>query len=243
MEIPIAKKETQDLSIDLEIGGRLKTNIKDIMLNLIYPPVCGFCNEINNEFLCDSCRKKIEMIKVSKVDNYVNAPVYFDEHFYMFKYGKDVRDAILKYKFDEKSYMYKSFAKLLSEDEVFKNNFINNYDFIICVPIHKKRFKERGYNQSELISKEIAKLCNKTYCKDVVQKSKNIVAQSSLDKLDRVRNIKDAFKLGKNCEIVKKKKIAIFDDVFTTGATVNECAKVLKESGAEKVGVFTLAKS
>ena len=217
--------------------------IKNIVLDLIYPPVCGFCNEINNKFLCDNCRDRLNSMKISKIDDYKNVPVYFDEHFYMFKYEREIRDYIINYKFDEKSYMFESFAKLVQDDEVFTDSFINKYDCIISVPIHKKRFKQRGYNQSELIAKEIGKICGKPYCKNVLIKKKNIVAQSTLDKLERVRNIKDAFELEPELSIIKGKRIAIFDDVFTTGATVNECAKVLKENGVDFVGIFTIAKS
>ena len=214
------------------------------IINLIYPPVCGFCSQINNTFLCQQCENKFMQIKTATFDNYQNAPVFFDEHFYLFKYKKDIRQNIIKYKFDEKSYLYKSFSELFIRDEQFTNRFIENYDIIIPVPIHKNRLKSRGYNQSELIAKDIAKRCGKDYCKDVLIKKNNIVAQSSLDdKLDRIRNIKNAFVCGKNAELVKGKKVAIFDDVFTTGATVNECAKVLKENGASFVGVFTIAKS
>lgn len=217
--------------------------IKNIVLDLIYPPVCGFCNEINNKFLCDNCRDRLNSMKISKIDDYKNVPVYFDEHFYMFKYEREIRDYIINYKFDEKSYMFESFAKLVQDDDVFTDSFINKYDCIISVPIHKKRFKQRGYNQSELIAKEIGKICGKPYCKNVLIKKKNIVAQSTLDKLERVRNIKDAFELEPELSIIKGKRIAIFDDVFTTGATVNECAKVLKENGVDFVGIFTIAKS
>lgn len=219
------------------------TIIKDIILDLIYPPVCGFCNEINSNFLCDKCKNKLNSMKITKIDDYKNAPVYFDEHFYMFKYEKEIRDYIIKYKFNEKSYMYKSYAKLVYDDNVFRSNFIDKYDFIISVPIHKKRFKQRGYNQSELIAKEIGKMCGKSYLKNVLKKSKNIVPQSSLDKLERVRNIKGVFDVGSDIFEIKGKRIAIFDDVFTTGATVNECARMLKENGADYVGVFTIAKS
>lgn len=214
------------------------------IINLIYPPVCGFCSQINNTFLCQQCDNKFMQIKTATFDNYQNVPVFFDEHFYLFKYKKDIRQNIIKYKFDEKSYLYKSFSELFIRDEQFTNRFIENYDIIIPVPIHKNRLKSRGYNQSELIAKDIAKRCGKDYCKDVLIKKNNIVAQSSLDdKLDRIRNIKNAFVCGKNAELVKGKKVALFDDVFTTGATVNECAKVLKENGASFVGVFTIAKS
>lgn len=219
-------------------------DIKEKLLNLIFPPVCGFCDEITNQFLCDKCRRKFEQIKVSKIDDYEKDPVYFDEHFYLFKYEREIRNDLLKYKFKEKSYLFKSYAKLIAEDSVFNKQFIEKYDFIISVPIHKKRFKTRGYNQSELIAKELSKLVGKCFLDEVLVKSKNIVAQSSLDdKLQRIKNIKDAFDSGENIGLVNGKKVAIFDDIFTTGATINECAKVLKNKGAEFVGVITLART
>ncbi len=217
-------------------------NFIERFLNLIYPPVCGFCNEINQEFLCDKCTRKINEIKISNIDDYNNIPVYFDEHYYILKYENEVRELILNYKFKEKAYLYKSFARIIANDEVFKKQFINKYDCIISVPIHKKRLKTRGYNQSELIAKEVSKLCKMNYFEDVLIKSKNIVAQSTLDVLGRVGNIKDAFSKGKNANVIIGKKVAVFDDIFTTGSTTNECAKVLKEIGASFVGIFTLAK-
>lgn len=220
------------------------SKIFNIILNFIFPPVCGFCNKINNEFLCEKCEQKFEQEKSTTIDNYQNAPVFFDEHLYLFKYKKDIRESIIKYKFDEKSYLYKSFSELFIRDKQFTNQFISNYDIIIPVPIHKKRFKSRGYNQSELIAKDIAKRCKKTYFNNVIIKNNNAVAQSSLDdKLDRIRNIKNAFDVGINIDIIKGKRVAVFDDVFTTGATVNECAKVLKQRGASFVGIFTIAKA
>ena len=213
------------------------------LLNLIYPPVCGFCNIINKNFICENCKRKYDELKITNIENYENEPVYFDEHMYLYKYEKEVRKSIIKYKFDEKSYMYKSFAKLIIEDDIFRNEFINKYDIVTSVPIHKKRYKYRGYNQSELIAKELANVCEKQYHNRILEKCKNIVAQSSLDKLERVKNIKNAFALGSNAEKVKGKNVLIFDDVFTTGATANECARLLKEAGASFVGIITIAKS
>ena len=218
--------------------------IKELVLNLLFPPVCAFCGDINDKYLCDKCEKSFEQQKNSQIDDYKNQPVFFDEHFYLFRYKKDIRDYIIKYKFDEKSYFYKSFSELFIRDEIFRKNFISNYDIILSVPIHKKRFKVRGYNQSELIAKEIALKCGINYCNKVLSKNNNVVAQSSLeDRLERVRNIKNAFITDTNIGLIRNKKVAIFDDVFTTGATVNECARILKENGASYVGVFTIAKS
>ena len=128
------------------------------------------------------------------------------------------------------------------QDKIFTEKFINKYDVIISVPIHNKRMKTRGYNQSKLIAKEIAINCGKEYYDNVIIKSKNIAPQSTLDMLERVKNIKEAFSIGKNSEKISGKNVALFDDIFTTGSTVNECAKILKKIGANNVGIFTLAK-
>ena len=139
----------------------LRKDLIEKIINLIFPPVCGFCNKINENFLCEKCKEKFKYIKISQIDDYSKQPVYFDEHYYMFKYEKDVRDNILKYKFGEKSYMYKSYSRLFFYDDVFKNQFIGKYDYIISVPLHKKRLRKRGYNQSKLIARDIVKLFNK----------------------------------------------------------------------------------
>ena len=131
-------------------GGFIKLIIKELVLNILFPPVCAFCGDINEKYLCDKCEKSFEQQKNSQIDDYKNQPVFFDEHFYLFKYKKDIRDYIIKYKFDEKSYFYKSFSRLFINDEMFRNDFISNYNIIISVPIHRKRYKVRGYNQSEL---------------------------------------------------------------------------------------------
>lgn len=214
--------------------------LKDKILNLFFPPVCGFCNEINEDFLCDKCRRRIESIKISNIDSYINKSVYFDESCYIFKYEKDIRDMIIKYKFEERSYLYKTFSRVICEDVIF-SDFVKKYDCIISVPIHKKRMKLRGYNQSKLVAEDVAKYFGIMYYDNVLEKNKNIVPQSSLDKLNRINNVRGAFNII-DCSKIVGKNVIIFDDVFTTGATSNECAKVLKEAGAENVGVFSIAK-
>lgn len=162
---------------------------------------------------------------------------------YIFKYTDIIRDTIIKYKFNEKSYLYKTFSYLiLNNEKIIK--YINKYDYIICVPIHKKRKKSRGYNQSELIIKDVCK--NNKNIKienNILIKIKNVKPQSSLDKKARVTNIKNAYILNmKNKEKILDKKILIFDDIYTTGSTANECARVLKTYGAKKVGILTIAR-
>lgn len=124
-----------------------------------------------------------------------------------------------------------------------KNTFqiIENYDIIIPVPISRQRLKERGYNQSELIAKEIAKNTQILLITDCLYKKKNIEPQSKLDKESREQNIKDVYTI-KNKEKLLNKKVLLFDDIYTTGSTANECCKMLKQANPYKIGVMTIAK-
>lgn len=133
---------------------------------------------------------------------------------------------------------------MLKNDFFFEN--FKSYDTIIPVPISKKRKKERGYNQSLLIAKELVKQVNKekktlSLCVDALEKIKNIVPQSTLDKENRLQNVQGVYQL-KNKEQLIGKKILLIDDIYTTGSTVRECAKVLQQVDVEKIDVFTIAK-
>ena len=116
-----------------------------------------------------------------------------------------------------------------------------SYDIIIPVPIHKKRKHQRGYNQTELIAREIANNTNLQLENKVLFKQKNVISQSELSKIDRKENIKNAFMI-QNIEKIKNKKVIIFDDIYTTGSTVNECSKILKLVGVKNIGILTIAK-
>ncbi len=136
--------------------------------------------------------------------------------------------------------MYKSFSKFLKkyEKKLFKNEL---YDIIIAIPISKNRLKTRGYNQSELLAREIAKNFGLKLEQNIIKKVKNNIAQSTLSKEEREKNVKNVYKII-NKETMQNKNILLIDDIFTTGATVNECSKMLKQNGVKKIDVFTIAK-
>lgn len=163
----------------------------------------------------------------------------FEKLLYCFKYEGNSRKIILNYKFKEKSYLYKTFVNFLLKDKIFFN-FIKNYDTIVPIPVSRKRKKERGYNQSELIAKEISNKMQIQY-NNVLIKSRNIIEQSKLNKEDRQKNIKGVYDL-KNKEIIKNKKVILLDDIYTTGSTVNEASKILKQGNVKTISVLVLAK-
>lgn len=205
---------------------------------MLFPPICGICGKINQEGLCNKCKVKLQELEESCIINIENK--YFQELIYIFKYEGLIRKLIIDYKFNEKSYIYVCFVNLILKNKKIYEK-LQSYDTIIPVPISKKRMKERGYNQSLLIAKQISKDVKIPLQTNCLFKTKNIIAQSKLNKEQRKENIQNVYKL-KNREILKNKRILLIDDIYTTGSTVNECAKILQQGMPKKIDVLVLAK-
>lgn len=211
------------------------------ILKLIYPPTCGICKKLDNNYLCKKCEKILREQAIYGIDCCTEEnDKYFDEHLYIFMYGGLIRNIMLNYKFREKAYLYKTFVKILLKNQKFVE-IIKTYDIIVPVPLSRTRNKLRGYNQSELIATEISKTLKLDLIKNELYKTKNTMRQSNLNKLEREINIQGAYAL-KNEERIKNKKVLIIDDIYTTGATANECSRVLKNAETQKIGILTIAK-
>lgn len=209
-----------------------------MILDLIYPPVCGICNKINKKHLCKKCEIKLKPYEIYSIMQETDK--YFDYRIDILKYENIVRKSIIDYKFNEKAYIHKTFEKiLLKYKKIYR--FLRKYDIIIYVPMFRKRKATRGYNQTELIAKDISKKIDIKLEKNNLIKIKDTKKQSTLTKKERAENIKDAFVL-KNPNNIIDKKIILFDDIYTTGNTVNECSKILKKAGAKEIAVLTIAK-
>ena len=214
--------------------------------NIIYPQKCGICGKINEKSLCKKCKKILENEAIWKIEENQNPYIFFNELISIFKYDGIIREKIIDYKFNEKSYLYKMFVNFLLKDaKIFEK--IKEYDIIVPVPISKKRKKERGYNQILLIAKEISKQLKNTYNKELkletkcLYKIKNTIEQSKLNKEEREKNAQNVYEL-KNQQILRNKKILLFDDIYTTGNTANSCCKEIKKAEPTNVGVLVLAK-
>lgn len=208
-----------------------------MILDIIYPQVCGICDQINKKDLCKKCEIRIKPYQINSIEKVKDK--YFDYQIKILKYEGIVRSKIIDYKFNDKSYLYKTFGKIILNNEKIYS-FLKKYDIIVCVPMNIKKKLLRGYNQSELIAKEIAKQLQIEKQFGNLIKIKNTKKQSTLTKEQRKINVKDAFAI-KNAEKVKNKNVILFDDIYTTGNTVNECSKMLKQAGSNSVVVITLA--
>jgi ComF family protein len=116
-----------------------------------------------------------------------------------------------------------------------------SFEAIIPVPLHPARLRKRGFNQALLLGKTLGKIHNKRILTGALRRIRNTIPQVQLDHSERVKNVRGAFAVRKQEEIMDK-RLLLVDDVFTTGATVNECARVLKKSGAKEIIVLTLAR-
>ncbi|MGE5328926.1 MAG: ComF family protein [Deltaproteobacteria bacterium] len=230
----------------------------NLVLNLFFPPRCSFCSNImdwssrNEEVVCPDC-----LVQTSFVDTQScihcgkslekqsscscgldSQKLYYDKVYSACEYEGITREGLLDFKFSGRKELARVFAWFIIKKLQMTNE--KTFDIIISVPIHKTSFKERRYNQSELIAEHIAKYYSKQLVKNNLIKTKETLMQSKLNKNDRSQNIKDAFEVVLKDE-VKGKNILLIDDILTTGATVNECSKVLKQNGAKQIIVATVA--
>jgi ComF family protein len=107
---------------------------------------------------------------------------------------------------------------------------------LIPVPVHPKRFQKRGYNQAELIARRLGKLTGIPVKTDLIFRQKDTLAQKELSEQERRQNLKDAFFVKKHEELnLLKECVILIDDIYTTGSTIEECSRVLRQAGIQKI--------
>ena len=190
------------------------------------------------DFTCKICKRKLEYIRGEFV-SYNISNRHFDYLISSYKYKGIIRELILNYKFEDKKYLvdFLSFKLCKLIKEYVSNNHI---DYVLYVPISLFRFYERGYNQSFLLARKISRDIKIPLLKYGIIKIKHNKRQSELAHKDRFLNTKGVYKANTIYEL-NNKTVLLIDDIYTTGNTVNECSRVLKECGVKKVVVATVA--
>ena len=209
----------------------------DYILDLIYPPKCVFCGKvIDKSDICNDCIKTLPYTKGDSV--YQRFP-FVDKCISPLYYKDYVRRAVLRFKFSGCSCYSRRLGAIMSECA--ENNLdCGSIDMISCIPLSKKRLHDRGYNQAELLAREISKAVDVKFV-PTLKKIKNNTAQSTIkDAKLRAKNVVGVYTVTDH-ETVKGKYILLVDDVVTTGSTVSECARMLKKAGAKAVYCITLA--
>lgn len=231
--------------------------LKDI-LEVFFPSHCIFCEKIISKeaLFCSDCWQKLQFITEPKckICSYpfeveiphmkplcskclVKKPAY-DKAITIFRYNHVIRKAISDFKYRDQTFLAKKFAKILSDK--FRNEIVDA-DLICAVPLHPKRLQKRKFNQAVLVGRNLS---SQKFIPDLLWRVANTAPQITLRKKQREKNLKRAFMVNKKYRnLVKNKKIILLDDVMTTGATLENCAKALKKFKAKEVIVATIAKT
>ena len=194
--------------------------------------------------MCDDCRALLDINEFA--DGRCQSK-NLDGLYFALSYKESFLTKKLIYQFKYKPYLKdlaKTLASILVEHFVLtgKNtNEIWKNGILIPIPSDKKKMEERGYNQSEELAKELSKFLEIPVATDVLIKIKSTKPQAESTKTEREKNLVGAFQI-KNPETISGKKIFLVDDVYTTGSTMNECAKVLKDSGSKSVWGICIAR-
>ena len=224
---------------------------KYFLLELFFPSFCLGCQK-EGTYLCEDCKATLDISEFNyclynkNLTGLYFALPYKERHLtrkliHQFKYQPYIKD------------LAKTLALLLAEHFFLSGN--NKEDVwhnsvLIPVPLDKNKLKSRGYNQAEELSKELSKILKVPVISDNLIKIKSTKSQMELSKEERERNLQGAFAISpsslrataKQSFNLKDKKLFLVDDVYTTGSTMEECAKVLKQAGAKQVWGIAIAR-
>lgn len=223
----------------------MSTRFMEGVLGVFFPSVCPVCKKPSDELatspicgacwtnmsrlpanVCSVCAKPLEVEGITKCgDCYAEKPFYSTVRAYA-QFNGAMKEAVHLFKFSGVRRLARPIA------ELFKTINIPEADLIVPVPLTKKRLTERGFNQSLLLAKALSDFTKIPLSYDTLLKVKETPHQTALTEMDRMRSLKNAFVSSVS---VKGKSIAVVDDVMTTGATLNECAKALVNAGARNV--------
>jgi len=188
-------------------------------------PQCPQCGLLSNGLICGSC---------------LNLPPHFDATYSLFTYEFPLDSLIQHYKYKNMLPLANAFASLLHTHKPIADTLSHKIDLIIPMPMHSARLKIRGFNQALELARIISKNTKISLDYNTCQRVRYTPPQASLPLKERIKNIRGVF----NCQQkLYGKNIAIIDDVMTSGASLNELAKTLKEAGAAHVECWVVART
>jgi ComF family protein len=228
------------------------SKIIKLFIDLLFPIECIDCSQEGN-WLCESCFKKIKLLKkwpcpVCKI-GLTKGKVCVDCRLKSFlngtvisaSYENETLDKAIHYlKYKGIKDLAKPLSRLIVQ-AMRQNDFCHDDWMVMPVPLNKRRQRWRGFNQAELIGREAAVALNLEINNDNLCRIRYTMPQTKLKRQQRLKNLINAFKL-KNPAVLRGKRVILIDDVMTTGATLQECARVLKDAGAIEVWAVVLAR-
>lgn len=226
-------------------------------LNLIFPLNCLICRRGlepgNKKYLCGHCWAKLELIKgavcegcgrpsvLSRCSSCKTKRYYFRSARSAGLYEGTLRECIHLLKYRKKTYLAQPLGELLTE-LIRNDGDLRKTNLLVPVPPDKRRYREREFNQAHLLAEVVSSCFGIPISSPItLRRTRTTLPQAQLNRQQREKNVRGLFRVAraKGC---RGKTILIIDDVFTTGSTANECAKVLSQAGAREVNVLTVAR-
>ncbi len=248
---------TRPVSTQARIG--ILSSLWEAGKDLLFPPSCLGCKQQlpgwQALLFCPSCRDRIRFLKTPfcrccgmpfagsgdhLCADCLQGTFVFTKARAAVLYQEPVITPILAFKYSGEMTGLETFATLAGISARLKD--LPKTDYIIPVPLHSKRLRERGFNQADLLAHRFFPHSPHKIRLDILLRARHTTTQSGQSGKARRLNLHNAFCLGRPEEICGK-SILLVDDVFTTGTTVNECSKILLAAGASQVVVFTLART
>src|ERR1700756_60838 len=226
--------------------------LKDFLLDvasLVYPRVCSGCHKSlfkHEEFICNNCyvslpKTNYHLQKDNPIEKifFGRADVKTASSFLLFQKKGSVQKMMHALKYKNKPEVAHLLGKWYAQD-LKNNDTFSSVDYIIPVPLHKKRLQKRGYNQSEYFAKGLSEVLNISVATNILNKSKYTETQTHKSREERAENISTSFHL-QNTQIIQGKHILLVDDVITTGATTEACILKLQENTNASISVASIA--
>lgn len=215
-------------------------NAREKLLDLLFPPKCPFCQKILDEPrapVCPACRPRLPWLEGKAAERRVD---FADGCFSPLAYRESVPEAIHRYKFSRVRALGKPFAALMAR--CLKEHLPRGADLICWAPLSGERKRERGFDQAELLAREVGRRLTIPLW-PVLKKTRDTAPQSELEEESARRaNARGAYVLLPKIDLTGK-RVVLVDDVVTSGATLGECAALLRQAGAAEVYCLTLAQA
>jgi ComF family protein len=230
------------------------------IVSLVYPPTCTICSASVGigKYLCAECEAKVSRIvppfcaKCSEpfdgaitteffCANCAHRKLYFDAAVSAYRSRGIARQVMLNFKYGRQIHLRHLVAGWLLaafDDPRLRQR---RFDAVVPVPLHPTRERERGFNQAALLAETVGGHAG-VPVRPVLQRVRFTTTQTAFDRAERIQNLRHAFRLRGNAD-VRNLRVLLIDDVLTTGSTLSECARVLKENGANSVYAATAARA
>lgn len=206
---------------------------------------CGRCEKklkslLAEEPRCMKCGKPLRSMEQEYCRDCGHTKHIFDQGAALWLHKEPVNLSVYQFKFHNQRAFGRFYAAEMAKR--FKAELIRwKPELILPVPLHPSKRRKRGYNQAAIVAKELGRLTGIAVDVKLLKRVRGTTPQKSLNPEDRKRNIAGAFSLGGGSKDLRRKRVLLIDDIYTTGSTMDEAAKVLKKAGAEKVFYLTIS--